>query len=151
MTTIKICAYVGIVAFIIMMVLKRRGMFLASNYVGVGFHISLLPLVAELPAPEWVKMAGYFWLFLDAAIGVAEIGSIEPAIAWNLRMGAHVATGIWIGGVSLHQPTAPLVVGIILGLWMGVHALVAPFVPKKILFVSGPLMVVWLALISVYA
>lgn len=150
MTTAHVSVFVAIAAFVSMLILKTRGFELASNYCGVVFHLSLLPLVSVLPAPELVKMAGYSWLFLDTAIGMAEIGSIDPTIAWNLRMGAHVAACIWICGVSIELATAPLIVGLVLGIWMGGHAFVSPFVPKKVLFLSGPLMIVWLALIIAY-
>lgn len=48
--------------FVITMGLKAAGRELGSEYVGVAFHLALLPIVSELPAPAWASAAGYAWL-----------------------------------------------------------------------------------------
>lgn len=88
------------VTFLLTMILLRGGRPEISHVTGVGYHVLLLPVVAELPAPAWVKAAGYGWLLLDTAIGGAQVGKLDPKIAHQLRSGAHLPAAIWVAGAA---------------------------------------------------
>ncbi len=59
-------------------------------------------------------------------------------------MGSHLPAAIWIAGTSLEMHRYGVAVGLTLALVLGIHALVAPLVPKWTLLPSVPLMVLWL-------
>ncbi len=141
---VPLCCYVGAAAWVLMFALKRPNRVLLGNYILIVFHLVLLPVVSALPASEWVKASGYVWILLDTALGVAEINGLSESDVWALRMGSHVPAAIWIAGSSFAMHRYGLVVGLALAIVLGVHALVAPLVPKWVLLPSVPLMVMWL-------
>lgn len=129
---------------------KSRNLWL-GNCLGVVYHIALAPVIEALPAPEFVKVAGYFWIFCDSLIDVASINGLGEENVWALRMGVHIPASIWIIGSSLGMTTVPLTVGLVLGILLAIHAVVGPKIPdsKFKLFISVlPLMVTWLCLIA---
>ena len=130
---------------------KKSGYLLAGNCLGLVYHIALAPVVQALPAPEFVRMAGYVWIFCDALINVCSINGMAEDNVWALRMGVHIPAAIWIVGTSLHMTTFPLAVGVVLGAFLAIHAIIGPRLenPKMKLFVFVlPMMTLWLALVA---
>ncbi|MGN6830553.1 hypothetical protein [Paucibacter sp. M5-1] len=129
---------------------KSRRLWL-GNCFGIVYHIALAPVVQALPAPEFVKMAGYFWIFGDALIDVASINGMNEDNVWALRMGVHIPASIWIVGASLGMSVVPRGLGVLLGVLLALHAVVGPKIPdskfKLFIFVL-PCMAAWLSLIA---
>jgi hypothetical protein len=144
----ELCCDVGAASWIAMFVLKRPERVMLGNYVLIVFHLVLLPVVSALSASEWIRAAGYFWIFLDTALGVAEINGLNDGDVWALRMGSHLPAGIWIIGSSLGMRGFSSAVGLVLGLILSLHALIAPKIPKWALLPSVPLMVIWLLMVA---
>jgi hypothetical protein len=101
--------------WVAMFAAKKSGNLWLGNCFGLVYHLALAPVVQALPAPEFVRIAGYVWIFCDALIDVASINSMEEREIWALRMGVHIPASIWIIGASLQMPALPLAVGVILG------------------------------------
>ena len=141
---VPLCCRIAAVAWLLMFALKRPNRVLLGNYILIVFHLVLLPVVSALPASEWVKAAGYIWIFIDTALGVAEINGLDEKDVWALRLGSHIPAAIWVAGSSVAMNRYGFTVGLLLAFALGVHALVAPFVPKWVLLPSVPLMVLWL-------
>lgn len=130
---------------------KKSGNLWLGNCFGLLYHIALTPVVQALPTAEFIRVAGYVWLFCDAVIDVASINGMGEREIWALRMGVHIPASIWIIGSSLHMPTASLVVGVVLGSLLALHAIIGPAIPdakmKLFIFVL-PTMAAWLCLIG---
>lgn len=133
---------------------KKSGNLWLGNCLGIVYHIALAPVVQALPAPEFVKMAGYVWIFCDALIDVASINALSEKNVWALRMGVHVPASIWIVGSSLTMTTTPLAVGVILGFLLAIHAVMGPRISNskfKLFIFVLPLMTLWLGLIAYHS
>jgi hypothetical protein len=130
---------------------KKSGNLWLGNCFGLVYHLALAPVVQALPAPEFVRIAGYVWIFCDALIDVASINSMEEREIWALRMGVHIPASIWIIGASLQMSALPLAVGVILGGVLAAHAVVGPALPdakRKLFLFVLPAMTAWLCLIA---
>ncbi|MDZ7862874.1 hypothetical protein [Acidovorax sp.] len=147
-------ATLSCLGWITMFVAKKTGRLWLGNCFGIVYHIALAPVVQALPAPEFVKMAGYFWIFGDALIDVASINGMSEDNVWALRMGVHVPACIWIIGASLGMTALPLGLGVVLGVLLALHAIAGPKIPdakfKLFIFVL-PCMAAWLGLIAINA
>jgi VIT1/CCC1 family predicted Fe2+/Mn2+ transporter len=147
----SICASISALAWMGMFLAKGSGNLFLGNCLGIIYHLALAPVIAILPAIEWVRMAGYIWIFSDAVIDVASINKLSEENVWSLRMGVHIPAAVWIVGSSAKLSTLPMAVGIILGVLLGIHAIVGPYIPKpkEVLFAFVfPLMTVWLGSIA---
>ena len=130
---------------------KKSGKLWLGNCLGLVYHLALAPVIQSLPATEFVRMAGYFWIFGDALMDVCSINSLPEDNVWALRMGVHIPASIWIFGSSLNMPAASLAIGVILGTFLALHAVVGPILnkPKQKLFLFVmPTMTIWLSLIA---
>jgi hypothetical protein len=130
---------------------KKSGNLWLGNSLGLVYHIALAPVVQALPSPEFVKMAGYVWIFCDALIDVASINALGESETWALRMGVHIPASIWIVGTSLQMAIIPLAVGIVLGVLLALHAIAGPKLPdakQKLFIFVLPAMTLWLGLIA---
>jgi hypothetical protein len=144
-------ATLSCLGWIAMFAAKKSRRLWLGNCFGIVYHIALAPVVQALPAPEFVRMAGYFWIFGDALIDVASINGMNEDNVWALRMGVHIPASIWIVGTSLGMPTLPQYLGMVLGVLLALHAVVGPRIPdskfKLFIFVL-PCMAAWLGLIA---
>lgn len=144
-------ALLSCVGWVGMFAAKKSGNLWLGNCLGIVYHIALAPVVQALPAAEFVRMAGFFWIFCDALIDVASINGMGEDDVWALRMGVHIPASIYIIGSSLQMPPVSLAVGLLLGALLAVHAVIGPKIPRSkfVLFVLVlPLMAVWLGLIA---
>ncbi len=117
---------------------------IAFEYVGILFHLSVLPLVARLHAPEWARAAGYGWLTLDVAAGALMINGISQETASAVRLGGHVLAGVWIVTASLLVKAVVVrVLGVAGGAWLGLYTFVAPVLPAGALGPASVLILAW--------
>lgn len=144
-------AALSCLGWLTMFAAKKSGRLWLGNCCGIVYHLALAPVVQALPAPEFVKMAGYFWIFADALIDVAAINNLGENPVWALRMGVHIPASIWIIGSSLAMTALPRGLGVVLGALLAVHALVGPMIADaklKLFIVVLPGMTAWLSLIA---
>lgn len=130
---------------------KKTGHLWLGNCFGILYHLALAPVVQALPAPEFVRIAGYVWIFCDALIDVASINSMGEREIWALRMGVHIPASVWIMGSSLWLPALALAVGVILSVLLALHAIAGPVLPNakmKLFIFVLPMMSAWLCLIA---
>lgn len=117
------------------------------EYIGIFFHLAVLPLVARLSAPEWGKAAGYGWLTVDIVVGVLAINDVTAGLTEILRLGGHVCAGVWIITSSLCSRSWPIrIVYTLTGVWLAGYSFVAPVTPSQLLTPASLLAVVWFAL-----
>lgn len=53
---------------------------------GLGAH-ALLPLTAQLTAPQWTRALGYAWVAIDGTASVAVLNGKTPASVMPVRLG----------------------------------------------------------------
>lgn len=148
---ISFFAILSCLGWLSMFVAKKSGRLWLGNCMGIVYHIALAPVIQTLPAPEFVRMAGYTWIFCDALIDVASINAMSEKNVWALRMGVHIPATIWIIGSSISMTMVPRAVGVVLGILLALHAIFGPKIPDSIfkLFIFVlPLMTMWLGLIA---
>ena len=114
------------------------------------FHLSLLPVVAALDAPQWAKGSGYAWIVVDNVLVFMSYFGVGAELVTPMRWGVHLATATWIAGASALAPAAMKWVG-----WAGALAFVGasfagPFVGAanagQTLGPAALLLVVWLVM-----
>lgn len=72
----------------------------AARVVGIGYHVALLPAIAALPAPAWVRATGYGWMLIDTVLNGAVMTGLDDDIAGSLRQGVHILAAIWVAGAG---------------------------------------------------
>ena len=149
---VRLGALISAIAWTTMFALGAVGQEQLTHYVGIAYHLALLPVVAGLvvaPRFAWARTAGYVWVLVDTLLDVAAINGLHADTLWALRLGAHISTAIWIAGASLELRRFPQIVGLLLAGSLAGHALVGPFVPEVVLAVTSfPLMLAWLIIIA---
>jgi len=114
------------------------------------FHLSLLPVVAALLAPEWARGSGYAWIVVDNVIVFMSYFGVGADLVTPMRMGVHLAAASWLFGASGAARGAFRWVG-----WGGAAAFivvsaVAPMVgsaqANQMLGPAGVLLVAWLVM-----
>lgn len=143
------------VLFALTMVLaSRERTRVIGEYVGVVFHLLLLPVVAHLADPIVVQGAGLAWVVCDvvASIGLiwASPGQAETSqTAFTaVRLAGHLFAGVWIASASLPVGPVTSIVGFALALSFAAYTLAAGRLPQKALAVPGVLLAVWLLLLA---
>ncbi len=119
-----------------------------SNVLGLFFHLAALFVVARMPAPEWAKASGYGWLVLDVLCAAMIINDVPHAIAWPVRLGAHIFAGVWLITVSLLcLPKSIRIVGVVTGgVWLAAFTFFATMLPVTLLGPPGVLTCIWFGL-----
>ena len=121
---------------------------LLIGMVGVTSHLVLLPVVAALPAPGWVRAAGYAWIAIDVMLNVATINGADPVMVSALRLGGHVPAGLWIVAAAQEAGGAVAALGIPLGVVLAIHAIASPWIPAWVLFIPFVTIPVWLTIVG---
>lgn len=150
-TQVRFFAGLSCIGWIMMFGMTGAGLTYVGCLFGLVYHLSLAPVVSQLRAPEWVRMAGYVWIFCDATLDVVRIHGLSEDIIWAFRMGIHIAAAMWITGVSIHLPRRMMIPGCVLGISLALHAIVAPYLPDADLVLGAsaiPLMIIWLSVIA---
>ena len=124
-----------------------------GEYVGIAFHLLLMPLIFVVPASLPGQAAGLFWVGCDVVMSVATIWQSRdrPKFASQyvpVRMAGHLFAAVWIVSASIHAGMGTLVVGSLLGLGFALYTLAGGRLPEKALAPTGLLVVAWLALIA---
>lgn len=145
------------VLFVLTMALANRDKTrVAGEYVGTGFHLLLLPVIAALPIGMVGQGAGLAWVVCDivastgliwTARGQAEVGT---ALFTPVRMAGHLFAAVWVALVSATLGTLELVVALALALGFAVYTLAAGRLPQKALALPGVLMVAWLLMAAAH-
>jgi hypothetical protein len=114
------------------------------------FHLSLLPVVAALLAPEWARGSGYAWIVVDNVIVFMSYFGVGADLVTPMRMGVHLAAASWLAGAGASTRGGARWVG-----WAGAAAFavvsaIAPFVgaaqANQMLGPAGVLLVTWLVM-----
>src|SRR5262249_23715817 len=66
----------------------------------VIFHLSLLPVIAAMPAPEWARGSAYVWVVVDNVIVFMSYFGAGADLVTPMRMGVHLAAATWLVGAS---------------------------------------------------
>ncbi len=120
------------------------------EYIGVPFHLALLPLVARLPAPTAAKAMGYAWIAIDTIVSVVMINGQDHALAFAFRLGGHVLAATWIAATAWRARGLPRWLGWATALMLGPHSLIAAhYTPPVLLIAAGPLMIAWLVSLGI--
>lgn len=118
------------------------------EYTGLGAHLALLPLAAQLPAPAWARAMGYAWVAVDSTASGAVLNGNAPAAVLPARLGGHVLGAVWIAGAAQALPPPARWLGRALALSLGGHSLLTPwpwYQKKPVLYYAGgPLLLGWL-------
>ena len=128
------------------------------EYLGLVWHLSMFFFINKLPAPEWGKKAGTYWIVLDVlsglmylnnlygitgdlSLGIVSISLTLPEIT---RYAAHIFEGIWLISSTLTTKHKVIkVCGICAGLLLMAYSFVCPFAPEWLLMLNVPFMIVW--------
>ena len=147
-----------IVLFLATMALANREKTrVVGEYVGIAFHLLLLPIVAAFPGGIAGQGSGVAWVVCDVVASVAMIwtirdhGEIDQALSNAIRMAGHLFAAMWVLLVSVEVGGAAMPVGAALALGFAAYTLAAGRIPQKALAVPGLLMVVWLVLLARHA
>lgn len=132
------------------------------EYLGLIWHLTMFFFINKLPAPEWGKKAGTYWIVLDVlsgflylnnlygitsdlSLGIAAVSLTLPNI---VRYAAHLFEGIWM--ISSAVTTEDKIIrlcGIAAGFLIALYSFVCPFAPGWILMLNVPFMYVWFIMI----
>jgi len=123
---------------------------LLIGVLGVSSHLALLPVVAALPAPGWVRAGGYAWIAIDTMLNVASINGADAVMVAALRLGGHVPAGLWMAGAALETGGAVAALGIPLGVGLAIHAIASPWIPAWVLFIPFVSLPVWFTIVGRY-
>ena len=144
-----------IVLFLATMALANREKTrVAGEYVGIAFHLLLLPIVAAFPGGVAGQGSGVAWVVCDVVASVTMIWTVRAhaeigqAIANAIRMAGHLFAAVWVALVSVALGGAAMPVGVVLALGFAAYTLAAGRMPQKALAVPGLLLVAWLALLA---
>ena len=144
-----------IVLFLATMALANREKTrVAGEYVGIAFHLLLLPIVAAFPGGVPAQGSGVAWVVCDVVASVAMIWTVRDhaeigqALSNAIRMAGHLFAAVWVALVSVALGGAAMPVGVVLALGFAAYTLAAGRMPQKALAVPGLLLVAWLALLA---
>jgi hypothetical protein len=111
---------------------------------GISSHAALFPLVGALPSPAWARSAGFGWLIVDVVANSMELHAGEDRSSTSIRYGGHILAGMWIAASSVHSGGLLAWLGVPLGAWLVLHALLASQLPEWALAPAMPLLIIWL-------
>ena len=117
-----------------------------ARLIGIGYHALLLPAVADLPAPEWARSAGFAWMLIDIVLnGAAYIGFAEK-VSDPLRQGVHLLSALWVIVAGWSNGPALGVLGTLLGTVFVTRFLLtgAGHSPSWLRYVNAGLNVAWI-------
>lgn len=120
-----------------------------NNLTGIFFHLSMVFVVARIPAPEWARASAYAWLTLDIACGVMLYSGVEFETAWPIRLGGHLFAAIWMITISiLIRSWWIRTVGLVTAINLIAYTFFAFALPVTFLGPAGLLTCVWFGLIA---
>src|SRR5947209_6396028 len=94
----------------------------------VAEHLLVFPVVAALPAPRWVKAAGYGWLVIDIATDIMQLNGTPKTTYLPMRYGGHISAALWIASASWQLKGGIRITGLLLALDLAVYSFIA-FIP----------------------
>lgn len=114
------------------------------EFFGPLYRVLLLPVVFCLPAPDWAKFSGWFWIMLDSSLNIGTINGMSPELAHDLRMGAHLGFGVWAVSVAICASGFLRIAGLLVGIVTPAYSFVAPWAPEAILPLTALLLVIYI-------
>ncbi len=143
------------ILFVFTMVLAtRESKALAGEYIGIGFHLLLLPVIVSIAAPGVGIASGFLWIVCDVVASTGLIWNHDRpseqahAVFNPIRMAGHIFAALWIVAVSLQLGTVGMIVGSLLALGFAAYSLAGGRIPEKALALPGVLLLVWLLLVA---
>ena len=121
---------------------------LVGTVIAVAFHLLLLPVIANLAAPDWAKAAGYGWIVVDIACSIMTLNGVANSVTTALRYGGHVPAAVWIAAAAWNAGGAARYVGVALAVCLGGYSFLAPWVPFVGFVPAIVLMIAWLPLVG---
>jgi hypothetical protein len=114
-------------------------------------YFLFFPVIAIVPAKSWAKIAGYIWLILDMTATTMPLYNVPIEIYSALRFGgAHMATAVWIGAVSMGQKGALAIVGLPMAVFLAAYSFIKLWVPPFILDYFFIVLILWYVLLLRY-
>ena len=128
------------------------------EYLGLIWHLSMFFFICKLPAPEWGKRAGTYWVVLDVLSGLlylnnfygicGDMGLGIAAVSLSLpnavRYAAHIFEGLWlISSAATTRNVTIKVCGVAAGALIAAYSFACPFAPEWMLMLNVPFMLVW--------
>ncbi|MEM8856757.1 MAG: hypothetical protein AAGD96_00455 [Chloroflexota bacterium] len=105
----------------------------AFDFFGPLYRLLLIPAVAFLPAPHWAKMAGWLWILFDSTLNIGGINGMEQELILQLRLGIHLAFGVWAVAVGWLSSGGHRWSAFAVGIVTAGYSFVAPWVPQWVL------------------
>jgi hypothetical protein len=127
---------------------KWSGVIYITSWSAVLSHLSLLPVVAALPAPAWARVGGYTWAVFDTILAIATLHGVPIASITPWRLGLHVAAAIWPLGAALTNTGAVRWAGFLLSGALGVVPLLGPSLPPEAMMIAVPFIFLWLGVVG---
>jgi hypothetical protein len=117
-----------------------------------AFHLSLIPVVAALPSPEWARATGYAWIAIDNVLVFMGFFGVGAEVIVPARWGVHLACATWMFGASASGSGGVKTVGYLAAAALVVVSYVGPFIGTANVQPSlGPaalLLIIWLVLVG---
>lgn len=120
------------------------------EFLGPLYRLLLIPAVFFLPSPSWAKMAGWLWILFDSALNIGVINGMDAALALQLRLGIHLAFGVWATAAAWVATGGLRWWGLATGIITAGYSFVAPWVSEIILISTLFLLIVFIILIGRY-
>lgn len=124
------------------------GLSLMLDGMSILGYFLLFPVINHVKAPVWAKTAGYVWLIMDITATVMPLYGVQPEIYNSLRLGgAHMATAVWIAGVSKQHKGAVGILGIPLAVFLVAYSFLQLFFPAVLLEYFFGFLIIWFILL----
>jgi hypothetical protein len=111
-------------------------------------YFLFFPVIAVVPARQWAKTAGYIWLILDIMATTMPLYGVAPEVSLAVRLGgAHMATAVWIAGVSYENTASLKLLGYVLVVLLVGYSFIKLWIPPYILDYFFLILIPWYILL----
>ena len=114
------------------------------EFAGPAYRVLLIPVIFCLPAPAWARFGGWFWVMFDSSLNIGSINGMSEELAFQLRMGVHLAFGIWAVSVAICASGLLRIAGLLVGIVTPGYSFIAPWAPAAILPVTALLLMAYI-------
>ena len=149
--TVSLLLYLEAALFLATMALvSLRPKWTVGEYVGILFHLLLLPVVAVETPPGAGQACGYLWVLCDvvAALGMLWNWRADETHAGSVfvpvRMAGHLFASVWVVVLSWSVGGFLRVDALLLAVAFSGYSLAAGRLPMKAQALGVPLMALWL-------
>ena len=127
---------------------------IVGEYVGIAFHLLLMPVIVGFPIAQVGQAAGLLWIACDVIASTGNIWNSRTCSANStsvflpIRMAGHLFAALWIVYLSLQLPALGLAVGVALALGFAGYTLAGGRISQKALGGPALLLFAWLLLLA---